>query len=622
MKIHRIVLAALAILAFSSAGGTPPVPEQLATPDRGCGTSATLISAVQGAGPTSPMEDQQVVIEAVVTGVFTDKDDGLRGFYLEEEAGDRDNQDSTSEGLFVYAPDAVVEAGRTYRVAGRVTEFNGLTELTGTRELVDCGPGQLPDPATMPLPLANVDAPEALESMRVRFDGPLTVNGTYNLGRFGSLTLGSRRHYIPTHIARPGEDASLVETGNRRDRLILDDGSNRQNPALVPYPVPELSATRTVRAGDQVSELTAILDYRFDEWRLQPLEAPVFSHSNPRPPAPELTTTGTLVVASFNVLNYFNGDGRGGGFPTSRGADNADELKRQTAKLISAIVATGADVVGLMEIENDGYSDTSAIAQLASGLGTGWEYIDPGRSKLGSDEITVGFVYRKDRAEPVGAAATLTGAPFQNLNRQPLAQTFRPQGTDDGVTVAVNHFKSKGCGSARGPEADQGDGQGCWNPTRTRAARKLAQWLANDPTGTGEEDILIIGDLNSYAMEDPVMALDDRGYTDLLARFEGDTAYTYVFHGQAGYLDHALANEPLSAKVADATVWSINADEPRALDYNLEFKTAQHQAAYYSPDPWRSSDHDPVLVALALGTANRATDRQDEGPEEAPGHSR
>lgn len=92
---------------------------------------------------------------------------------------------------------------------------------------------------------------------------------------------------------------------------------------------------------------------------------PSFTQSNPRNPSPELEDSGNLIVASFNVLNYFNGDGMGGGFPTARGADDAEELSRQTAKLVSAITALNADIVGVMEIENDGYGDSSAIAQLA-----------------------------------------------------------------------------------------------------------------------------------------------------------------------------------------------------------------------------------------------------------------
>lgn len=105
--------------------------------------------------------------------------------------------------------------------------------------------------------------------------------------------------------------------------------------------------------------------------------------------------------------------------------------------------------------------------------------------------------------------------------------------------------------------------------------------------------MLIVGDLNSYAMEDPIEALKSAGYADLVSTFVGASAYSYVFTGQSGYLDHALGNATLRPQVADTTIWHINADEPRALDYE------DYNPAYlYSTDAYRSSDHDPVLVHL------------------------
>lgn len=578
-------------------------------PDMTCGAPATLISEIQGSTDVSPLAGQAVVLEAVVSAVFN-ADGQLDGFYVEEESGDRDSNSNTSEGLFIYGPNLVADTGQILRIAGVVTEFGGLTELTNVAASELCGTATLPAHTSVSLPWETFGSPEALESMRVAFSEKLTVNDNYDLGRFGSLTLGSRRHFIPTSIASPGAEAQTVEMMNALDRVILDDASNRQNPAVVSYPSPQLSAAQTVRAGDTVENLQGVLDYRFSEWRVQPTTAPVFAQDNPRTAEPQLTSRGNLVVASFNVLNFFNGDGLGGGFPTDRGADTLEELNRQTEKLVSAMNALNADIIGLMEIENDGYDENSAVAELADALGSNWTFVDPGLEQLGSDAIAVGFIYRTDRVETVGNAATLAVSPFSAQNRQPLAQTFRLLGFDDGVTIAVNHFKSKGCGSAEAANADQGDGQGCWNPVRTQAANALSNWLESDATDTGEEDILIIGDLNSYAKEDPIRALTGAGYVDLVAGFEEEQAYSYVFFGQAGYLDHGLANAALAEKVADATVWAINADEPLALDYNTEFKSPEQQASFYAPDAYRASDHDPVIIALNMASIS-AADRAD-----------
>jgi hypothetical protein len=125
--------------------------------------------------------------------------------------------------------------------------------------------------------------------------------------------------------------------------------------------------------------------------------------------------------------------------------------------------------------------------------------------------------------------------------------------------------------------------------------------LATDPTGTGEPDVLLIGDLNSYAKEDPLTAFADAGYTNLVVEYEGFGNYSYVFDGLAGSLDHALASSSLVDQVTDTETWHINADEPPILDYNVEFKTPGHVQSFYDPGPFRSSDHDPVVIGLELG---------------------
>jgi predicted extracellular nuclease len=167
------------------------------------------------------------------------------------------------------------------------------------------------------------------------------------------------------------------------------------------------------------------------------------------------------------------------------------------------------------------------------------------------------------------------------------------------LTVAVNHLKSKGSACDDVNDPDTGDGQGNCNLTRTAAAEALATWLANDPTQSGATNALIIGDLNAYALEDPITAIKDAGYVNLIDSLLGNTAaYSYVFQGAAGYLDHALANATLAPQVKAVAAWHINADEPRALDYNSEFKTPGQVAGFYAADAYRSSDHDPLLVQL------------------------
>lgn len=568
------------------------------------------IHEVQGAGAESPLVNQRVAIEGVVVGDFQNASE-LKGFYVQQEDATVDGDPATSEGIFVYdgGNGSDVKLGDRVRVTGQVREFNGLTELVGPLQVSVLASGvALPTPAGISLPLASADALERYEGMRVQLRQTLTVNEVYNLGRYGEVLLSSGgRQMTPTNVVAPGEQAKAMQARNDLDRILLDDSRSGQNPDPIRYPAPELSAYNSLRVGDRTSAIDGVLDYSAGSYRIQPLQTPTFEAANPRPAQPAVE--GRLRVASFNVLNYFNGDGKGGGFPTSRGANTAEEFQRQKAKIVAAILASKADIVGLMEIENDGYGEFSAIADLVNGLnaslpqGQRYAFVNPNRAKLGSDEIAVGLIYRGDKVRTYRSAAVLDSSvnpEFDDTrNRPTLAQTFQEINGGERLTIAVNHLKSKG--SACDGDPDTGDGQGNCNLTRARAAQALVDWLAGDPTGAKEPDRLIIGDLNSYAKEDPVNVIRSAGYTDLVARQAGaGKGYSYVFSGQSGYLDHALANASLARQVRGAVEWHINADEPRVLDYNVEFKTPRQQDSLYNAEPYRASDHDPVVIGIDL----------------------
>jgi predicted extracellular nuclease/LysM repeat protein len=588
-----------------------------------CGEPATLIHAIQGAGPAAALTGT-VVVEALVVGDFQDTLQGLRGFFIQEEESDHDDNPATSEGLFVldngFGVDVAV--GDLVRVRGVVNEFNQLTRLIRVSAVLVCSQGHTVTPT--PVRLADGVDLEAYEGMLVALEGPVTVAQNYFLGRYGQMTLaGGERAFQPTHLHPPDSDEALtVSMVNARRLLVLDDGQDIRALGDNPDPVPYLGAPPpgVIRSGDEVTGVVGVIDQgRINSapgadigigYRLHPTEPPRFMPANLRSPAPP-EVGGTLRVASFNVLNYFNGDGRGRGFPTSRGAATRAEFERQRTKIIAAINALDADVVGLMELENDGFAPGSAIQDLVDGLNAGapaskaYAFIDPGGTRLGSDEITVGILYRPATITPVGPAVTLASGAFDQTltdgggSRQPLAQTFADT-SGERFTVVVNHFKSKRPSGSPGPgDEDAGPGVGAWNGRRTEAAEQLVAWLATDPTDSSDPDVLIIGDLNAYAKETPIAAIEAAGYVNLLALFNGDTAYSYIFDGQAGYLDHALASTSLVGAVTGAAEWHINADEPKVIDYEDRF----NPPGYYSPDPYRSSDHDPVLIGLRLATA-------------------
>jgi hypothetical protein len=290
-----------------------------------------------------------------------------------------------------------------------------------------------------------------------------------------------------------------------------------------------------------------------------------------------------------------------------RGADTPEEFTRQKAKIVAALAEIDADVVGVIEIENNLTDAPTAdlVAGLNDALGAGtYDYIATGA--IGTDAIRVALLYKPATVSPVGDYAILDSTVdpdfLDDYNRPVLAQTFADNTMGTLFTVAVNHLKSKGSSCDAVGDPDLGDGAGECNLTRTAAAQAEVDWLATDPTGSGSTNFLVIGDLNSYDKEDPIDALLAGGYTDLVGHFQGEYAYSYLFDGQLGYLDYGLASPSLMELVTGATAWHINADEPDLIDYDMTFKK-DAQDLLYAPDAYRSSDHDPIVVYL--GTWHR-----------------
>ena len=574
-----------------------------------CDDPATLIHDIQGTGAATPIPGVRTV-EGVVVGDYQAAGQ-FGGYYLQEEDSDVDADPATSEGIFVFNTSTPVAVGDRVRVRGTAGELSNLTRLSSVTATAVCSTGNTVTPSSVVLPLSAVSDWERYEGMKVSIAQELTVTEVFTLARFGeaALSVGGRLAN-PTNVVAPGAPALALQALNDRSRILLDDGNNQQNIDPTFYPQGGLSASNTLRVGDTTPSLTGVLDQRFGAYRVQPVDPAdvVFVHSNPRPAAPD-PVGGDVRILGFNVLNYFNGNGVGGGFPTERGADSLVEFDRQRDKIIAAIAQVDADVVGLMELENDNTgTEFGAIEDLVAGLngvaGPGtYDFIDTG--VVGTDAIRVGIIYQPARVTPVGAHAILDSSVdprfIDTKNRPSIAQTFERDG--DRFTVVVNHLKSKGSDCNDVSDPDVGDGQGNCNLTRTAAAEALVDWIATDPTGSGDPDVLLIGDMNAYAMEDPITVLRSAGFTNTIDSFVGDDAYSFVFQGQSGYLDHALASPSLASQVTGVSEWHTNADEPVALDYNTEFKSPGQVASFYAPDAYRASDHDPVLIGLDTNDA-------------------
>ena len=588
-----LVWAGPAAATFGTVNGGGVVPPPDPDPVGICEVTPTHeVGAVQGTTDTTPLAGQQVTVRGVVVADLP----RLSGFYLQD--GDGDGDPATSDGIFVFSQ-VDVGLGDSVAVTGQASERFGQTQISSREDVevcVDGGPQNLPARAPLDLP-AGADQREMLEGMLVTPVDVLTVSEVFDLTSFGELTLSEGGLLVqPTELAEPGPDAEAVRAANTLRRIVLDDGlSSRVSTTTRPY----LSPTTPVRVGDELTFTSPIvLGYGFDQWRLQPADGTAegtFAPMNTRPASPD-EVGGDVQVGAFNVLNYFltfTG-------PDARGARNAAQLELQAGKIVPAIEALGAEVVALMEIEDTastGYSTSAdeALADLVGRLNTAagydkWSYVPLPDELLAVDRDVIrnGIIYQHGEVQAVGDPVGLVDESVWFNAREPIAQTFAKDG--DVFTVVANHFKSKSPGQPSGDNVDSGDGQGAWNGDRTRQAASLAEF-AQQLEADVDADVLLMGDFNAYTMEDPILVLDDAGFPDLGVLDLG--RYSYVFDDMSGSLDHALASDALFAKVTDLAHWNINAVESFAYQYYGD-------PALYSPDPYRSSDHDPLVLGIDL----------------------
>ncbi len=593
------------------------------------------IPMIQGTGAQSPFVGTTQTTEGVITMKFAG------GYFIQDIGADVDPE--ASRGILVFGATTDYVPGDLVRVTGTVTEYPAGGAVTYT-ELTGVGNSAVKISGNHQVPPTTVDFPRydlaRYQGMLVRFPSPLVINATSSLTGFGELTLSSKRREAPTNLYRAGSSEAIAQAAaNAADQVVLTESSN-----IVPTAstLPYFDYTdKTVRVGDTVDGIVGAIDFanigggKYG-YKVQPLTLPTVTPANPRTTAPELRP-GNVKVASANVLNFFttfgNGHniltgqmntagcdiGRGATLETTRtncrGADNLAEFERQRDKIVAELVALDADVVGLMEIQNNGdLAVDYLVRQLNGAVGFDTYAYVPNAPDSGTDAIRVAMIYKPAKLSLVGNA--MSDADPVN-NRPPLAQTFKaPNGGK--FSVIVNHLKSKGGCPAVGDSDyagnnDSGDGQSCWNVLRkAQATQLIGSFVPKVITASNDTDVLLIGDFNSQGKEDPINLLTD--YTagvpviNQLERFvrneKGTMVYSYLFNGLSAYLDHALATPSLDAQMVDATEWHNNADEPTFIDYNTEGGFS----SLYVKNQYRASDHDPVVVTMNLAPVITFTD--------------
>ena len=506
-------------------------------------SNLVAIGTIQGTKSQSERIGETLSIRAIVTRVVPNN-----GFYLQEPAGRSDQDAKTSDALWVQAKLAELpDVGDRLLVTGTVQELRAVnrasdsvvdtqTALTSA-EWVTCATQQ-----KIPVIIAprRIEA-EAFEHMQIDLKGWQVTGRDREL-----IRVANERLFFPTQIVAPGRAAQQLQKRNIEKSIFI-----RQTDQL------------NLRAGDFI-RVQGIVVANAEKPLLDYHQPPKVTRATAGPEAPKRKSFNTqsidvsqnsqddIRVVSMNIENLFNGDGNKGGFPTSRGAASMEEYAKQLKRITVAVDALQADVLAVMELENDGYKTTSTIAQLSAALNHSnderdWQFIDPGLPRLGDDVIAVGLLFDAKKLQPVGSAQTLNKQPFNGLSRVPLAQHFARLGEEKGFWLAVNHFKSKGgCSRASGRNADQNDFQSCWNDARVQSALLLSDWLYDLQQSSQISAAMLVGDINSYRMEDPIRTFIRADWIDVVSHYRSPPIYSYRYQGAMGYAGLCVCNERLA----------------------------------------------------------------------------
>ncbi|WP_033136792.1 ExeM/NucH family extracellular endonuclease [Aeromonas finlandensis] len=616
----------------------------------------------------------------VVKGQVTAIGKGLtKGIYLTDtQAGNAQE----SAGIFVFLPDAEkklpgLKPGSEVCLETQVQDFFGGIQLRMVGNNI-----QINDGSAAPTPvMLKVREGESLAETLKRHEGMLVALDSASdlrITRTYAFDYGPKRSNMvlshkapllkPTQLYEANSpEAIALHQANQNNQLVVETDSKAKDGKIAWFP--DLDAdTGYLRVGDQIPKLQGVVAFEHGKWRL--ILSPdallkagdIQDRQAPRQHAPARTDGTLLRLGSFNVLNYFTSGVGGDINPTcgdaftpkcNRGAPTAEEFQLQRVKIVHAILDMDADLLGLMEIENNGYKDGAAVKNLVDELNKGlpadkqYTYVIPDSKLLykgkffGSDAIGQAIIYRPALLTPQGAADIIR-MPVQKeagvrkaSQRDSLVQTFNVKGESEPLTLVVNHLKSKreGCLEKDDGKSDPTALQGFCNQFRVSAAKALGDAVSKLPG-----QVLLVGDFNSYAKEDPIRVLTDYvpnpshpittglqtylglhytdteqtelgdapytdgqqfsqpgyGLIDLNVKFNGKEAISYSFDGEQGTLDYALANKAMAKRVLKVSDWHINSYEMALFEYGKK----NSGGFVKSENMYRSSDHDPVIIDL------------------------
>ena len=403
-------------------------------------------------------------------------------------------------------------------------------------------------------PDSFADGWEPYIGQTVEFTHPLYVCGNY----YDSLILSTERLYVPEEHAiglAQGDSTTYweIQRNNRSKMIKLSCKiSNYQ-----------------VRTGAIIKKLTAKV---VAPGKLVTGATPKFTNNKPEP-MPKMPKGGLLICAT-NIQNYFFDLG---GYAQRK--TTVKQQQMQTLKISKALTHINADIYAICEIQRG----DSAPQMLVNALNRMakkevYDFVSDGWDN--QDMISCGYIYRKDKVRPYGEMVHGYADTNSHYHYRLIALGWEEIASGEKFVLNINHLRSK-----RGTGAESNDKRMTNVDSLMVMLYKIQeQQLFQD------EDILLVGDYNSYTYEQPLQTIIQAGYEDVLMQYAPE-GYSYVYYSEAGYLDRVFASPTMTDQVTQVQPYHLNAD----YFYSRGFKRGLDETIY------RYADHDPILIHLKLG---------------------
>jgi predicted extracellular nuclease len=590
----------------------------------------TATYTIQGAAHGSALAGQVVRSSGIVTAIDSN------GYYLQDATGDGD--DRTSDAVFVFTSSRpAVAVGDAVTVQGAVGEFFpggaatgnlSTTQITATAAgsttiassgnalpdsvLLGAG-GRLPptevieddDFASFDIATDGADFFESLEGMRVTLDAPRVVGATNGFGEIwtivGPATSLSARGTLNIEPGNGGAGVTNVVGGDfNPERIQIDDDTGIL-----------AQATPAADVGAVLTSVTGVVGYNFGNYEVLPTEA--YGVATPSTLARETTSLrgegADLTIATYNILNL---DPKVEDITLVDGQSNANVdddvgaglFDRIARDIVGNLRAPG--IIALQEVQDENGAEITDVTSAAGTLqaladaivaagGPAYAFADNpfiGNETSGGQpggNIRTAFLYDPARVALVpGSLRTVTDPVAQQTDpdspffesRLPLVADFAFQG--EVVTVINNHLSSKGGSTPLfGTVQPPLNGSEAQRQAQAEALRDFVDGLV---AADADSNIVLLGDLNEFEFEEPLQALTggtDAPLVNLTETLPPLERYSYNFEGNSQSLDHIMVGRNLAAD-----------SRFDAVHVNSEFAA-------------QSSDHDPLVVQIALGGITR-----------------